>query len=85
MKDFFSKCDQIRRNLRIYIFCAVLVVGFWWTDDDDDDDDDNELLLRNDWPMKDVNPYFEAGLSSQFPTISKLPHSTSSIWICTEP
>ena len=39
IKDFFSKCDQIRRNLRIsshllkktlmenLIFCAVVVVG----------------------------------------------------------
>ena len=42
IKDFFSKCDQIRRNLRIWshllkksltgnlIFCAVVIFSFKW-------------------------------------------------------
>ena len=27
IKDFFSNCDQIRRFLKNFIFCAVKVVG----------------------------------------------------------
>ena len=43
--------------------------------DDDDDDDDDELFLRNSWPTKDVNPYFQSGPLSEFLNIANLGHA----------